>query len=188
MYKNLESRIKFYWKTIEHTLNVILAHTLNVIFDHTLNVILGFVPRIHAKQNLSRHYQACPDNLDPRDKPEDDNRMRMFFKPEDDKDMRLSTSILKHLLNVILGFIPRIYAKQNLSRHYRACPDNLDPRVEPEDDNRMRMFFKSEDDKGLRLSTSILKHTLNVILGFIPRIYAKHYPLLNTLVKPEYCK
>ena len=38
------------------------------------------------------------------------------------------------LFSVILGFIPRIHAEQNLSRHDRACPDNLDPRVKPEDD------------------------------------------------------
>ena len=62
MYKNLESRIKFYWKTIEHTLNVILAHTLNVI--------LGFVPRIHIKHSPL---------LDTRDKPEYDNR-KNFIK------------------------------------------------------------------------------------------------------------
>ena len=62
----------------------ILDHTLNVILDHFSNVILGFIPRIHAKQPLSRHYRACPDNLDSRVAPEDDNRMRMFFKPEDD--------------------------------------------------------------------------------------------------------
>ena len=89
MYKNLESRIKFYWKTIEHTLNVIFDHTLNVILAHTLNVILGFIPRIHANQNLVRHYRACPDNLDPRVEPEDDNRMRSFFKPEDDGEQSL---------------------------------------------------------------------------------------------------
>ena len=38
----------------------------------------------------SCHYRACPDNLDPRVKPEDDNRRRMYFNPEDDKDMLLS--------------------------------------------------------------------------------------------------
>ncbi len=58
----------------------------------------------------------------------------------------LCAGILGCLLNVILGFIPRIHAKQNSNRHYRACLDNLDPRVTPEDDNRMRMFFKPEDD------------------------------------------
>ena len=57
------------------------------IFDHTLNVILGFIPRIHAKQNLNRHYRAYPDNLDPRVTPEDDNRMRLFFKPEYDNEV-----------------------------------------------------------------------------------------------------
>ncbi len=73
MYKNLESRIKFYWKTIEHTLNVILAHTLIVILrlvsrihtKHLSNVILGFIPRIHAKHSSS---------LDTRD--------RLFVTPE----------------------------------------------------------------------------------------------------------
>ena len=39
-------------------------------------VILGFIPRIHAKQLLCRHYRACPDNLDPRD--------GLFVTPEDD--------------------------------------------------------------------------------------------------------
>ena len=64
--------------------NVILDHTSNVILKHTSNVILGFIPRIHAKQNSNRYYRACLDNLDPRVEPEDDNRMRMFFKPEYD--------------------------------------------------------------------------------------------------------
>ena len=32
------------------------------------------------------------------------------------------------------------------------------------------------------------EHTLNVILGFIPRIHSEHSPLLDTLVKPEYDK
>ena len=54
-----------------------------------LIVILGFIPRIHAKQNLSRHYRACPDNLDTRVKPEDDNRRRMSFKPEYDSRKRM---------------------------------------------------------------------------------------------------
>ena len=45
--------------------------------------------------------------------------------------------IFNHLLNVILGFIPRIYSIQNLNRHYRACPDNLDSRVTPEYDNEV---------------------------------------------------
>ena len=57
-----------------------------------------------------------------------------------------SNVILDHTSNVILGFIPRIHVKQNLNRHYQACPDNLDPLVEPEDDNRKRMCFKPEDD------------------------------------------
>ena len=34
----------------------------------------------------------------------------------------------------------------------------------------------------------IFGHTLNVILGFIPRIHSEHSPLLDTLVKPEYDK
>ena len=55
------------------------------------SVILGFIPRIHAEQNLSRHYRACPDNLDPRVRPEDDNRRRMCFTPEDDRDLMVDT-------------------------------------------------------------------------------------------------
>ena len=51
-------------------------------------IILEFIPRIHAKQLLCRHYRVCPDNLDPRDglfvTPEDDNRKRMCVMPEDD--------------------------------------------------------------------------------------------------------
>ena len=73
------------------------------------------------------------------------------------------------------GFYHFLKKFESASRscHYRAYPDNLDPRVEP------------EDDKGMRLSTSILKHLSNVILGFIPRIHAKHYPSLDTRVEPE---
>ena len=55
-----------------------------------------------------------------------------------------SNVILDHTSNVILGFIPRIHAKQNSNRHYRACPDNLDPRVEPEDDHK-RSLIKGLD-------------------------------------------
>ena len=58
------------------------------------SVILGFIPRIHAEQNLSRHYRACPDNLDPRVKPEDDNRRRMCFTPEDDGDLMVDTRVM----------------------------------------------------------------------------------------------
>ena len=115
-----------------------------VISGRALTVILGFIPRIHEKQSLSRHYRACPDNLDPRDKPEDDNRKMMYLKPEDDKNNDVSTSIL----TVILGFIPRIHAKHHaLCRHYRACPDNLDTRdrlfVTPEDDYKVMQCGRS---------------------------------------------
>ncbi len=100
------------------------------------------------------------------------------------------------------------------SCHYRACPDNLDPRVTPEDDKcsdintsilehtsnvilgfipRIHAKHSSvdprvepEDDKCSDINTSILDHTSNVILGFIPRIHADHYPLLDTRDKPEY--
>ena len=54
---------------------VIIGHTLNVILKHFFSVILGLVPRIHSKQNLNRHYRACPDNLDPRVTPEYDNEV-----------------------------------------------------------------------------------------------------------------
>ena len=63
----------------------------------------------------------------------------------------LKRKIMFCLDKVILGFIPRIHAKQNSNRHYRACPDNLDPRVEPEDDNRKRMCAISEDDNRKRM-------------------------------------
>ena len=94
----------------------------------------------------SCHYRACPDNLDPRVTPEDDNRRRMYFNPEDDKDMLLSTSILSHLSNVILGFIPRIH-----SEHYSLLDTRDRLFVTPEYDNRRRMFFKPEDDNRKRM-------------------------------------
>ena len=52
--------------------SVILGLVSRIYIKYLENVILGFIPRIHAKQNLSRHYRACPDNLDTRDKPEYD--------------------------------------------------------------------------------------------------------------------
>ena len=117
----------------------IIEHFFSVILGHTSNVILGFIPRIHTKHSLVRHYRACPDNLDTRARlfvtPEDDNRMRMFFNPEDDKGMRLSNVILKHFSNVILGFIPRIHTKHSSS---------LDTRGKPEYDNR-KNFIKGLD-------------------------------------------
>ena len=49
----------------------------SVILGHTLNVILGFIPRIHAKQNLNCHPRAWrlarPEDLDSRVKPENDH-------------------------------------------------------------------------------------------------------------------
>ena len=84
MYKNLEDIIKFY----------------RDIIWHCSIVILGFIPRIHAKQPLSRHYRACPDNLDPRDglfvTPEDDNIKGSCVKSEDDESSDVSTSIFEH--------------------------------------------------------------------------------------------
>ena len=134
----------------------------------------------------SCHYRACPDNLDPR------------VTPEDDKCSNINTSILghalnvNHLSNVILGFIPRIHAEHlaNVILGFipRIHADHyplLDTRVKPEYDGNKRQCFVSEDDKGMRLSTSILNQTLNVILGFIPRIHTEHYSL-DTRVTPEY--
>ena len=43
--------------------------------------------------------------------------------------------------------------------------------------------FESERNT---LFSVILNHTLNVILGFIPRIHAEHYHLLDTRDTPEY--
>ena len=80
---------------------------------------------------------------------------------------------ISHFLNVILGLVPRIHDKHS---------PLLDTRVTPEYDGNGVDIFTPKDDKGLRLSTSILKHTLNVILGFIPRIHAK----VDTRVTPEY--
>ena len=79
-----------------HTLSVILRHTLHVIhgcalkgiLNHLFNVILGFIPRIHAKQNLNCHPRAWllarPEDLDSRVTPEYDNKKRMCLKPEND--------------------------------------------------------------------------------------------------------
>ena len=58
--------------------------------------------------------------------------------------------ILNHFSNVILEFIPRIHAKHS-SVDTRVTPEYdgdlmVDPRVEPEDDNRKRMCLKPEDD------------------------------------------
>ncbi len=128
-----------------HTLNVILGFIPRIHAEHLANVILGLVPRIYAEHNLNRHYRACPDNLDPRVEPEDDNRKRMCFKPEDDKGLRLSTSIVNHLSSVILGFIPRIHAEHT----------PLDPRVKPEDDNRKRMCFNPENDHNNLINKSV---------------------------------
>ena len=44
---------------------------------------------------------------------------------------------------------------------------------------------KPEYDRDLRLNTSILEHTSNVILGFIPRIHSEHSSL-DTRDTPEY--
>ena len=60
----------------------------------------------------------------------------------------LKRKIMFCLDKVIFGFIPRIHAKQPLSRHFRACPDNLDPRVKPEDDkNKKSLCVIPEDDE-----------------------------------------
>ena len=92
MCKNLKDIIKFY---------------SDIIWHYSI-VILGFIPRIHEKQPLSRHYRACPDNLDPRNKSEDDYRKKMSVKPEDDnikgswvksgddESSDVSTSIFEH--------------------------------------------------------------------------------------------
>ena len=58
--------------------------------------------------------------------------------------------ILNHFSNVILGFIPRIHAKHS-PLDTRVTPEYdgdlmVDPRVEPEDDNRKRMCLKPEND------------------------------------------
>ncbi len=71
--------------------SVILGFIPRIHAKHLANVILGLVPRIHSEQNLSRHYRACPDNLDPRVRPEDDNRRRMCFTPEYDADLMVDT-------------------------------------------------------------------------------------------------
>ena len=63
------------------------------------------------------------------------------------------------LYSTILRFNPRIYLKHAMSSHYRACPDNLDPRVRlsvtPEDDKsrgrRLRVTPEDDKSRGRRL-------------------------------------
>ncbi len=78
-------------------------------------------------------------NLDPRVKPEYDNRKRMCFTPEDNRNSDVSTGIFDHLSNVILGFIPRIHA-EHTPMDTRVTPEydgNLmvDPQGKPEYDH-----------------------------------------------------
>ena len=61
-----------------------------------------------------------------------------------DEQNTLFSVIFGHTLNVILGLVPRIHAKQPLIRHYRACLDNLDPRVTPEYDKNLEYIETAE--------------------------------------------
>ena len=107
----------------------------------------------------------------------------------------LKRKIMFCLDKVIFGFIPRIHLKHHaLCCHYRACPDNLDPRIKSEDDKGLveSIITTNDNIKGRqhnimpRLFSVILIHTLTVILGFIPRIYSKQTLPLDSRVKPEY--
>ncbi len=95
--------------------SIIFEHTLNVIRGHTLNVILEFIPRIHTKQNLSRHYRACPDNLDTRVKPEYDNRRRMFLKPENDHN-----NLRPQCAPDATGFLSDVYKRGTRAQKFLA--------------------------------------------------------------------
>ena len=80
------------------------------------------------------------------------------------------------------------------SCHYRACPDNLDPRIKSEDDKGLveSIITTNDNIKGRqhnimpRLFSVNLIHTLTVIHGFIPSIYSKQTLPLDSRVKPEY--
>ena len=99
----------------------------------------------------------------------------------------LFSVILGHTLNVILGFIPRIHAKQKSNRHPRVCPEDLDSRVKPENDHKQSLI------KGLdvvrqyatrleRLKTYIKIHPLFCH----PRAWLLARPEdLDSRVKPE---
>ena len=120
MYKNLGSRIKFYWKTIEHTLNIILAHTLNVI--------LGFIPRIHAKHSSL---------LDTRVEPEDDNRMRIFFKPKYDGERSLikGLDVVRQCAAILERRVQKEYTSAKISSRHRLnefSQNNLRPQCAPD--------------------------------------------------------
>ena len=60
----------------------------------------------------------------------------------------------------------------------------VDTRVKPEyDEKREADIFSPEDDKNMRLSTSIFNHLANVILGINPsmtRVYAYGFRILTT--------
>ena len=167
----------------------------SVILDHTLNVILGFIPRIHTEHSSvdTRDKPEYDRDLmvDTRDTPEYDGRKRMYLKPENNKGMRLSTSILRHTLNVILGFIPRIHTKHS-SVDTRDKPEYdrdlmVDTRVKPEYDREQSLI------KGLdvvrqcaalleRLKTYIKIHPLFCH----PRAWLLARPEdLDSRVKPE---
>ncbi len=115
---------------------------------------------------INRHYRACPDNLDPRIKSKDDKGLVESIVTTNDNIKgrqhnimpRLFSVILNHLANVILGFIPRIHAKHT----------PMDPRVEPEDDNKRRMFFKPENDY-----KDLLPQCAPDATGFLSDVYKK---------------
>ena len=92
------------------------------------SVILGFIPRIHTEQNLSRHYRACPDNLDTRVKPENDNQWN-FIKGLDVvcQCAALLERLKTHIKINSLFCHPRAWLL--------ARPEDLDSRVKPENDH-----------------------------------------------------
>ena len=87
--------------------------SFSVILGHNLNVILGFIPRIHAKQNLNCHYRACPDNLDTRVEPEYDNRKRMYLKPENDHN-----NLRPQCAPDATGFLSDVYKRGTRARKF----------------------------------------------------------------------
>ena len=164
-----------------HTLSVILRHTLHVIhgcalkgiLNHLFNVILGFIPRIHTKQNLNCHTRAWllarPEDLDSRvtpeydgdlmvdtrDRlsvtPEYDNKKRMCLKPEYDREQSLIKGL--DVVCQCAALLERLKTHTNISSlfcHPRAWlfarPEDLDSRDKPENDGKGVDIFTPEYD------------------------------------------
>ena len=81
---------------------------------------------------------------------------------------------MKNKLSKGLSLSLSVNPKHSISERFKASTRDFCHFLKKFESERNALFFV------------ILGHTLNVILGFIPRIHAKHYSLLDTRVKPEY--